>query len=162
MLVAGGDQLSKTARTRIGASPGELHVSAITAFELGVKCRKGALLLPLPPDEWYERALEFHGIRELPVSGRIALTSTSLPAHHADPCDRMIVATAALDDLTIRPPTISSRPMPKPAASGRAPPSQVTFLAPLDHPCAAPYRSMRRSKTILRSILAESVSSTVQ
>jgi PIN domain nuclease of toxin-antitoxin system len=99
--VAGGDRLSDAARFRIGGSRGNLLVSAITAFEIGVKCRKGALSLPLPPGEWYERALEFHGIREVPVSGRIAVASTSLPALHADPCDRMIVATAALLDLTI-------------------------------------------------------------
>ena len=100
-LAAGGEQLSETARARIAASQGEIHVSAISAFELGVKCRKGALSLPLPPLEWYERALEFHGLREVPVSGRIAAASTALPVHHSDPCDRMIVATAVEHGMTI-------------------------------------------------------------
>jgi PIN domain nuclease of toxin-antitoxin system len=33
-------------------------VSAISAFEVAVKARKGKLTLPLPPDEWFERVTQ--------------------------------------------------------------------------------------------------------
>jgi PIN domain nuclease of toxin-antitoxin system len=47
------------AREAIADTDARLFVSAITAFELGVKHRRGALKLPLPPLTWYERALDF-------------------------------------------------------------------------------------------------------
>jgi PIN domain nuclease of toxin-antitoxin system len=69
------------------------------------KLRRGALSLSIRggvgPHEWYAEALEFHGIRELPVTGRIALESTLLPTHHRDPCDRIIVATAREESLRV-------------------------------------------------------------
>jgi PIN domain nuclease of toxin-antitoxin system len=71
-----------------------LYVSAISAFEISVKARRGALVLPLPPDTWYTEALAFHGLEEIPVTGAIAARSAMLPPHHMDPCDRIIVATA--------------------------------------------------------------------
>ncbi len=55
----------------------------------------------MEPDVWCEEALAFHGLGEIQVSGTIASRSTMLPALHADPCDRIIVATAQLQDLTI-------------------------------------------------------------
>ena len=100
-LVVGGRSLSPTARAAITAADARLFVSAISAFEIGVKNRRGALRLPMPPDRWYEEALTFHEIDEIPVDGRIAARSTVLPPLHADPCDRMIVATAQRDDLTV-------------------------------------------------------------
>ena len=100
-LVGDREKLSPTALERIKAQRGELFVSAISAFEIGVKHRKGKLVLPLEPGPWFEAALRFHGLRELPITGSIAASSTSLPALHADPCDRLIVATALLHGMTI-------------------------------------------------------------
>ncbi len=93
-LVSGSDRLHPTARQTILANRGQLFVSAISAFEIGIKTAKGRLALPLPPQEWFERALRFHGLREIPVTASIALRSTQLPPVHDDPADRMIVATA--------------------------------------------------------------------
>ena len=44
---------------------------------------------------WWDRAMTHHGLNVIPVSDVIALGSTALPPLHADPCDRMIVATAS-------------------------------------------------------------------
>jgi PIN domain nuclease of toxin-antitoxin system len=88
------ERLSDFARRAIVKNAGGIHVSAISAFELGVKTRKRKLVLPLPAGEWYGRALELHGLREIPISGAIAARSASLEAHHNDPCDRFIIATA--------------------------------------------------------------------
>jgi len=100
-LAAAPTKLSAAARKRLSQQRGRLFVSAISAFEIGVKHSRGKLELPLPPDEWYAQALEFHGLREIPVNGPIALRSTALPRLHADPCDRMIVATAQLQGMTL-------------------------------------------------------------
>lgn len=100
-LVGGSDRLSATARERLSEAAGELFVSSISAFEIGIKQRKGKLTLPMDAERWFAGALEFHGLLEVPVDARIAVRSTQLPPLHADPCDRMIVATAQLLGLTV-------------------------------------------------------------
>lgn len=100
-LVAGRRELSIRARKRISESAGSLFISAITAFEIAIKHRKGRLTLPMKPEKWIEQALEFHGIAELPIDWRVASRSALLPPHHEDPCDRMIIATAELRNLPI-------------------------------------------------------------
>jgi PIN domain nuclease of toxin-antitoxin system len=112
-LAAGGDSLSQVAREAIAAPGTRMFVSAITAFELGVKHRRGSLRLPLAPLAWYERALEFHDVEEIAVDGRIAARSTELPRLHADPCDRIIVATAQRDGLVVLTPDPLIRRYPK-------------------------------------------------
>lgn len=94
-------RLSDRARNEVSEHRDQLFVSAISAFEIGVKHSKGKLELPLSPVAWFAKAVEFHGLIEMPVSGAIAARSTQLPQLHADPCDRMIIATAQLHGMTI-------------------------------------------------------------
>ncbi len=100
-LAADPSRLSDRARDLVRANPAALFISAITAFEIAVKFRKGKLRLALPPEAWIQRALDHHGIRELPISWQIAARSALLPPLHADPADRMIVATAEAHSLLI-------------------------------------------------------------
>lgn len=111
-LAADRKSLSREAKRLLRLQPDRLFVCAISAFEIGVKSRKRALLLPLPAEEWYLRALSFHGLRELPVDGRVAARSTSLPPLHGDPCDRMIVAASQMHELTILTPDERIRAYP--------------------------------------------------
>src|SRR5262245_47204941 len=112
-LAKGGRSLSRAAREAIAVPGARLFVSAITAFELGVRHRRGALKLPLAPLAWYERALAFHDVEEIPVDVRIAMRSTELPRLHDDPCDRIIVATAQRDGLVVLTPDRLIRAYPK-------------------------------------------------
>ena len=91
-------KLPGSVRRAITDNAGHLFISAITAFEIGIKHRRGALDLPLPPADWIARALEHHGVREVPVDWRIAERSTSL---HGDPADRIIIATALVTGVSI-------------------------------------------------------------
>ena len=88
-------RLSVNARAAIVAHPDELFVSAISAFEIGLKQRKGKLSLGMEPDTWWRLAIVHHGLTVISVTDEIALASTALPPLHADPSDRIIVATAA-------------------------------------------------------------------
>ena len=92
-LAQGEGQLSTPIRQRINAEP-VVYVSAITGFEIGIKHQKGKLELPARPSDWFETTLEHHDIQVLPLDLSICLRSTELPAIHADPCDRLIIATA--------------------------------------------------------------------
>lgn len=100
-LASDQTKLSDLAREQISENRDGLFVSAISALEIGIKQGKGKLELPLPPEEWFHEALDFHGLIEIPVSGRIAIRSTQLPKLHADPCDRMIIATAQLHKMLV-------------------------------------------------------------
>src|SRR5579864_9518650 len=100
-LAADPARLSETSRALIARSAGSLYVSAISAFEIAVKSRKGRLTLALDPEAWFERALLAHGLIEEAVDWRIAARSATLRAVHADPCDRIIVATAQLRGMTV-------------------------------------------------------------
>jgi PIN domain nuclease of toxin-antitoxin system len=100
-LASDQSNLSADARETIRAHPGLLFVSAITAFEIGIKSKKGRLMLPMLPDRWYATALTAHGLIEIPIDGDIASRSTALPDLHADPADRIIVATAQRGGLAV-------------------------------------------------------------
>jgi PIN domain nuclease of toxin-antitoxin system len=100
-LVADQERLSRPARESIAKNSEMLFVSSITAFEVAVKHRNGKLRLPLPPADWFAESLEFHGIRELPVTSGIAILSVQLPPLHNDPCDRIIIATAEMNGMSI-------------------------------------------------------------
>ncbi len=100
-LVQDYRQLPKSAQKTLQKNEGAVFVSAISAFEIGIKHAKKKLKLPLKPEQWFQEALEFHGLTELPLTGKIMLLSTGLPSHHNDPADRMIVATALFHKMPI-------------------------------------------------------------
>jgi PIN domain nuclease of toxin-antitoxin system len=87
-------QLGAKARSFIQTHADELYVSAISAFEIGVKYRKGKLVLGMSPEAWWERVVRDKNLQVLPITDTVALASTALPGLHADPCDRIIIATA--------------------------------------------------------------------
>lgn len=103
-LASDQSQLSSTALNTIAAGAGKLYVSSISAFEVGVKHRKGHLTLPLPPEKWFPSALCLHGLKRVLLTPRILLRATSLPAIHNDPMDRIIIATALTKRLIIATP----------------------------------------------------------
>ena len=93
-LARDASRLGRTALESVRESPDTLYVSAISAFEIGVKHRKGKLDLDMSPEDWWRLAVNHHQLQVLPVTDDIALASTGLPGLHADPCDRIIIATA--------------------------------------------------------------------
>jgi PIN domain nuclease of toxin-antitoxin system len=96
-LVAGDERLRPAARQHIesGAAAQQLWVSAITPWEIGMLVAKGRLALDRDVMEWVQAALALPGIRLAPLDAAVAVASTRLPGElHADPADRLIVATA--------------------------------------------------------------------
>lgn len=78
----------------LGAHDDAVLVSGISAWEVGVKYAAGKLPLPAPPEVWWPGVVAHHDLGEVPVESEIALLSTRLPPLHADPADRILVATA--------------------------------------------------------------------
>lgn len=75
----------------------EVYVSAATAWELGLKVSLGKLRLP----ESVEDGIAAAGFRELAVGFRHTRAAVALPPHHRDPFDRMLVAQALCEGLTL-------------------------------------------------------------
>lgn len=100
-LAADKRKLSAAAKQAIQENSGELFVSSLSAFEVAIKVKKGKLDLPMAAADWFEQALEHHGIREIPVDSAVALASVALPSLHNDPCDRFIVATSIAKSMPV-------------------------------------------------------------
>jgi PIN domain nuclease of toxin-antitoxin system len=100
-LVGDPTQLSPRARTVLADAGTELCLSAISAFEVAVKHKKGKLALPLPARDWVRDALASYAIVDLPVTAEIAALSPEVNVPHGDPCDRIIIATAQVHGLRV-------------------------------------------------------------
>lgn len=79
----------------------ELLLSAASSWEISVKYALGRLPLPVPPATYVPDRMRANGVRGLPVTHRHALHVATLPPHHRDPFDRLLIAQAQLDKLTI-------------------------------------------------------------
>ena len=80
---------------RRAADRGQLLLSAISVWELGMLEAKGRIVLDRPCAEWVAGALGTPGLTLVPLTVEIAIESTRLPGElHGDPADRIIAATA--------------------------------------------------------------------
>lgn len=90
-----GAPMADDARAAI-ADPGTLvAVSAASVWEIGIKRAIGKLQV----DGFLEEHLE--PFEPLPISWAHATTAAALPPHHRDPFDRMLVAQAQIENLTL-------------------------------------------------------------
>jgi len=96
-LMFGEVKLGKKANRAIGLSArgNRLLVSAITPWEIGVLVAKKRIDLHQYTMQWVRTAISLPGINLTPLDPEIAVASTCLPFEiHADPADRILVATA--------------------------------------------------------------------
>jgi PIN domain nuclease of toxin-antitoxin system len=80
---------------RESAAQGNLFLSVMSVWELGMMESKGRVRLHTSCAQWVEEALAMPGLSLAPLTPAIAVESTRLPgSFHGDPADRIIVATA--------------------------------------------------------------------
>ena len=93
-------QLSRDARATIADSSVMAFVSAASLWEAEIKTSLGRLELDV---DVIDLAAEVagNGFVELPITGRYTRTAATLPPHHNDPFDRMLIAQAIVDDLRL-------------------------------------------------------------
>ncbi len=89
--------LSGEARAAIANPQHEVFVSAATAWEIAIKSELGKLDAPGNLNE----ELDVNRFRALPISVDHALAAGRLPKHHRDPFDRMLIAQAQHEGLTV-------------------------------------------------------------
>ena len=89
--------LSETAREAIAEGENTVFVSAVTAWEIAIKRAIGKLKLKGD----YQKGLQRYRFLPLAISTEHALAVEHLPQHHGDPFDRLLIAQAQLEKLTI-------------------------------------------------------------
>lgn len=95
------ERLSERARELIVEAQVPLLLSAASSWEMSIKYALGKLPLPEPPAAYVPKRLREDGITGLAVTHAHALRVAELPAHHRDPFDRLLVAQAQCDRLTL-------------------------------------------------------------
>jgi PIN domain nuclease of toxin-antitoxin system len=100
-LVNDQSKLSPAATRAISTNAQELYVSAISGFEIAQKFARGRLVMSRSPAEWMKLALQLHGLNALPLDVDSAVAAGTLPALHADPFDRLLIASAQKHRLVL-------------------------------------------------------------
>lgn len=100
-VVLGDPQLSAAARTALTDPGNETFLSAVSATEIAIKHALGRLPLPVSPDVYIPRVRKAHQIEALPLTEESALALSRLPQIHRDPFDRLLVAQAIAEGMTL-------------------------------------------------------------
>ena len=95
------DQLNQKAKELINEGADEIFFSAASVWEICIKVSIGKLKLPESPVDFVPDRLSKQRIQNLSITNAHALGIYSLPRHHDDPFDRMLIAQALLDDLLL-------------------------------------------------------------
>lgn len=91
------DRIGESAREAIAGGKNRVLVSAVVVWEVAIKRRLGKLEAPADLLEQLERAR----VDLLPITARHADRVGALPVHHRDPFDRLLIAQADVDRLTL-------------------------------------------------------------
>jgi len=94
-------RISAKARDVIADVRHDIFLSAVTSWEVAIKAASGKLHLPEQPDFYVPRRMAAQGLRPLNVSHAHVLAVFALPAYHHDPFDRLLIAQAKVEDLTL-------------------------------------------------------------
>ncbi len=97
----GSAALSQTARAAIEDSGNEKWVSHASAWEVAIKASLGKLRLLVPYQDLFPGAVQANGFETLPPDFKHYQELLNLPRHHADPFDRLLVAQAQVEGLTL-------------------------------------------------------------
>jgi PIN domain nuclease of toxin-antitoxin system len=94
-------KLSGEARSQWLSPDSELLISPTSLWEIAIKVALGKLKLRGTTREFFERELRSNSLTLLPIAPAHAARVATLPHHHGDPFDRMLVAQALCEDLPV-------------------------------------------------------------
>lgn len=94
------EQLTPQVREWLSDPGVERWVSVVSLWEIAIKAQIGKLALPLER-RFYTEHLDALRAGTLAVELRHALSLVTLPKHHKDPFDRLLIAQAMEEDLTL-------------------------------------------------------------
>ena len=99
-FVAGDERLSHRARRAMEDDEAELFLSVASIWEMAIKSSLHRLNLPAPIATYVAEKIE-NGFRMLSVDWDHAAEVETLPLHHRDPFDRLLIVQAAMEKMPI-------------------------------------------------------------
>ena len=96
-VLEGGGRLRPSTLAAIFSSGNRVFISAASVWEIAIKVASGRLQVADNPVTFVQNS----GFVELPINFRYAELAASLPLHHRDPFDRMLIAQAQVEGLTL-------------------------------------------------------------
>ena len=100
-FIAGSSDLSDAARALIEDAENEKFVSIVSIWETAIKVSIDKMSLSSPFDDLFPHQLQINGFDLLPVKVEHASVITTLPFHHRDPFDRLLIAQAIEEKMTL-------------------------------------------------------------
>lgn len=94
-------QLSAKADALISDPINEIEVSPASFWEIAIKISIGKYSLPEPFQVFMEREITVNNFRILHIEPKHAAAVSTMPFHHRDPFDRLIVAQATVEQVAI-------------------------------------------------------------
>ncbi|MDE0400701.1 MAG: type II toxin-antitoxin system VapC family toxin [Candidatus Poribacteria bacterium] len=95
------EELSDRARRLILDSSSEIFLSVASLWEIAIKVNIGKLALDKPFNQLFPDELDSHGIEILNITINSLIQLTTLPFHHRDPFDRLIIAQALDEGISV-------------------------------------------------------------
>ena len=94
-------QLSATAKAVIADPNNDVEISPASYWEIAIKISLGKYALPESYQAFMEREIAANQFRVLRIEPRHTAVLTTLPFHHRDPFDRLLVAQAIAEQVPI-------------------------------------------------------------
>jgi len=95
------ERFTEAARKLVQDTGNTLLLSAVSSWEIAIKYALGRLPLPAPPSEYVPERIRRSAVVPLPIQHSHALHVATLPHHHRDPFDRLLIAQAQVEKLPI-------------------------------------------------------------
>ncbi len=95
------DRLRRAQREAIDDSPGDLWLSPVSIWELGLLAARGRVRLEHGLRDWTGKSTGALPVRDAALTREVAVVTHELPFAHADPADRFLAATALVYELTL-------------------------------------------------------------
>jgi len=100
-FVTDDPQLSDTARSLVADLSNDVLLSPASYWEIAIKVSLGKYPLTVPFEAFFKRGIEDGKMRILPILVPHAAVLSSLPMHHKDPFDRMIISQALAEQVPV-------------------------------------------------------------
>jgi PIN domain nuclease of toxin-antitoxin system len=94
-------RLSKSAASLIIDAANEKYVSPASYWEIAIKIGANKYTLSQPYETFMRAAIDMNGFRYLHIEPRHTARLTTLPHRHRDPFDRLLIAQAEVENMSI-------------------------------------------------------------
>ena len=94
-------QLSASAKAMIEDPANDVEVSPVSYWEIAIKISLRKYSLPQPYQQFMESHIAINDFRILHIEPKHTTLITTLPLHHKDPFDRLLVAQAIVEGIPI-------------------------------------------------------------